>query len=228
MYAVLTTWVHCRDAEAVTSRLGSRELKKQANRAALSSAALHLALTVGLANLRVGDIAARAGVSPRTYNNYFPSRQHAIIAAITPQYDISIADAVTACPAGVGLAHAVTQAVIALYSSVGRQTRAVRVMLATNPALQASYLVAIAPDEISLAAAIARRAGSRGRLAAQVLAASIGVAVKVGLQEWLQTNGESTPGRDAVPSSESLAKLLRTALAALAPALNTAAMQPGD
>ena len=58
-----------------TRRTGLREQKKQATRAALRAAALRLALEHGPENVRVDDIADAAGVSPRTYNNYFSSRE---------------------------------------------------------------------------------------------------------------------------------------------------------
>jgi len=35
--------------------------------------------------VRVDDIAESAGVSPRTYNNYFSSREQAIVAAVTAE-----------------------------------------------------------------------------------------------------------------------------------------------
>ena len=58
---------------------GMRERKKLATREALSAAALRLALEHGPQNVRVDDIAEAAGVSPRTYNNYFSSREQAIV-----------------------------------------------------------------------------------------------------------------------------------------------------
>src|SRR5215469_14931340 len=57
---------------------GLRERKKQQTREALSWAALRLAVDRGLRNVMVEDIAAEAGVSPRTYNNYFSSKAEAI------------------------------------------------------------------------------------------------------------------------------------------------------
>jgi AcrR family transcriptional regulator len=57
---------------------GLRERKKQQTREALSWAALRLAIDRGLGNVLVEDIAAEAGVSPRTFNNYFSSKAEAI------------------------------------------------------------------------------------------------------------------------------------------------------
>jgi len=58
-----------------SSRGYLRERKKEATRQALQVAALRLALDRGPENVRVDDIAEAAGVSPRTYNNYFSSRE---------------------------------------------------------------------------------------------------------------------------------------------------------
>ena len=62
-----------------------RERKKLATRQALSAAALRLALEHGPQNVRVDDIAEAAGVSPRTYNNYFSSREQAIVVALAAE-----------------------------------------------------------------------------------------------------------------------------------------------
>src|SRR6266702_5450547 len=90
---------------------GLRERKKTATREALSAAALRLALEHGPDNVRVDDIAEAAGVSPRTYNNYFASREQAIVAAITAERESRVAAAVAARPASVRLADAVIDAI---------------------------------------------------------------------------------------------------------------------
>ncbi|WP_378739693.1 TetR/AcrR family transcriptional regulator [Nocardia brasiliensis] len=58
--------------------LGLRERKKLDTRMALSDAALHLAFERGLDNVTRDDIAARAGVSVRTFNNYFTGKYDAL------------------------------------------------------------------------------------------------------------------------------------------------------
>src|SRR5215469_11157364 len=59
---------------------GLRERKKAATRHALGIAAMSLAIERGLDNVRPEDIAAKAGVSTRTFNNYFDSKKEAICA----------------------------------------------------------------------------------------------------------------------------------------------------
>ena len=69
---------------------GLRERKKQETRDALSFAALRLAVERGLDNVLVEDIAAAAGVSPRTFNNYFSSKAEAISSRHTDRMRITI------------------------------------------------------------------------------------------------------------------------------------------
>jgi len=57
---------------------GLRERKKLDTRRALSDAALELAFARGLDNVTRDDIAAAAGVSLRTFNNYFTNKYEAV------------------------------------------------------------------------------------------------------------------------------------------------------
>src|SRR5687768_14514204 len=98
--------------DGAVRRTGLRARKKQATREALRAAALRLALERGPDNVRVDDIAEAAGVSPRTYNNYFSSREQAIVAAITAERASRIASAVSARAVDVSLADAVIDAVV--------------------------------------------------------------------------------------------------------------------
>ena len=205
---------------------GLRERRKQATRKALRTAALHLALERGPENVRVDDIAAAAGVSPRTYNNYFSSREHAIVAAVTAERESRVAAAVVARSADVSLSDTVIDAVVLEYTDPGEHARDVLLMITTSPALRASYVDTVAMIEGPLADALIERSGGMDRLTAQVLAASVGAAVKVALREWLQSTTVSASASGLVVPSGSLPNLLRTALTPLAPALDAAAKRP--
>jgi AcrR family transcriptional regulator len=123
-----------------TPRPGLRDWKKQATRKALREAALRLALERGPDNVRVVDIAEAAGVSPRTYNNYFSSREQAIVAAVTAEREARVAAAVAARPVTVRLADAVTEAVVEQYTDPGGHDPRTLLMLAASSGLCSAFL----------------------------------------------------------------------------------------
>lgn len=61
------------------ARAGLRETKKARTRAALARAALKLVAEEGLHGTTIEAIAARADVSPRTFFNYFESKDEAVV-----------------------------------------------------------------------------------------------------------------------------------------------------
>jgi AcrR family transcriptional regulator len=200
-----------------------REQKKQATKAALRAAALRLALERGPENVRVDDIAEAAGVSPRTYNNYFSSREQAIIAAVTAERASRVASAVAARAAAVSLADAVIDAVAGQYSEPDDNARDALAMITTSSALRACYVDTVAAIEGPLAEAIAERHQGMDRLTADVLSASVGAAAKLALRQWLQSTSTSVSMPGFVVPSGSLPDLIRSALMPLVPALDAAA-----
>jgi AcrR family transcriptional regulator len=212
-----------------------RERKKQATRKALRDAALRLALERGPGNVRVDDIAEAAGVSPRTYNNYFSSRDQAIVAAVTAEREARVAVAVAARPATVRLAAAVTEAIVEQYTDPGDDARDALLLITTRPALRAAFLGAAAEIEAPLTAVIAERIGDTSQHTAQVLAASVAAAVRVALERWLRPAVPPSASEPAVPLSASglvvpsgsLPALLRASLAPLTPALDAAEQLSG-
>lgn len=69
-----------RTVEDVTTSPGLRDRKKAATRAALVAAAADLAREKGLDGVTADAIAARAGVSTRTFHNYFAGKEEAVLA----------------------------------------------------------------------------------------------------------------------------------------------------
>ncbi|NBE97086.1 TetR family transcriptional regulator [Nonomuraea sp. KC401] len=203
-------------------RTGLREQKKQATRDALRAAALRLALERGPDNVRVDDIAEAAGVSPRTYNNYFPSREHAIVAAVAAEREVRVAAAVADRPSGVGLADAVIEAIVDQYTAPDDSGRDALLLITTHPALRDAFVDTTTAIEHPLTDAIAERLGDDDQHTARVLAASVAAAVRVAIEQWLQTAASSMTNSGLVVPSGSLADLLRTTLAPLTPALDAA------
>jgi AcrR family transcriptional regulator len=58
---------------------GLRERKRRATRLTIQQVALRLALEQGLAAVTVDEISRRADISPRTFFNYFPSKEQALL-----------------------------------------------------------------------------------------------------------------------------------------------------
>jgi AcrR family transcriptional regulator len=71
---------------------GLRERKKAETRRALAKAALDLADRLGPERVTVEAIAEAAGVSPRTFFNYFPSKEDAIVGIAPAQSSALLAD----------------------------------------------------------------------------------------------------------------------------------------
>jgi AcrR family transcriptional regulator len=196
-----------------TAGLGLRERKKQQTREALSWAALRLAVDRGLSNVLVEDIAAEAGVSPRTYNNYFSSKAEAITWRHLNRARRT-ADLLRARPSGEPLWESIACAVVAQAgderaSPEPEWTAGVRLML-SEPELQGEFLKASVAAERECAEAIAERTGTDpGRdLYPWLVAAAVSAAIRVANEQWLRAE-------PPVP----LAPLLRDALTQIAAGL---------
>jgi AcrR family transcriptional regulator len=175
---------------------GLRERKKQETRIALSWAAVRLVVERGYGAVRIEDIAAEAGVSLRTFRNYFDSKADAIAAREVDRSRM-IADELRARPADEPLWVAI-QAAIEAHFALGAESHGgrtppdeqwvegIRVMM-TEPALQGAIARAYARVGEEMAAAIADRTGTTGmypRLVAEVIGAVRGVVVA----EWLRAD----------------------------------------
>ncbi|MEU7841545.1 TetR family transcriptional regulator [Micromonospora sp. NPDC049114] len=183
---------------------GLRERKKAETRAALGWAAIHLTAERGYDNIRVEDIAEAAGVSPRTFNNYFSSKAEAIASRHLDR-SLRTAAALRERPADEPLWTALTQAsleqftrgpeVDAMPSPAHAQWVAgVRTMLA-EPALQGERLRAVAIAEAELAAAVAERTGTdlATDMYPRLVAAAASAAVAVAMQHYLDSPDPPTP-----------------------------------
>ncbi|ASW56145.1 TetR/AcrR family transcriptional regulator [Plantactinospora sp. KBS50] len=172
---------------------GLRERKKQATRAALSWAAVQLAVERGLDNVRVEDIAEAAGVSPRTFNNYFGSKAEAIAARHTERLR-EIAAETAGRPAGEPIWTAVTAAVAARFDNdrtdPDPQWLAGVRLMTSEPSLQGELVKAHVAAEAELVAVLARRTGTDPvrDLYPRLLAGAIGAAIQAATAQWLNAD----------------------------------------
>lgn len=172
--------------------MGLRERKKEETRIALSWAAIKLTVERGFDNVKVEDIAAEAGVSHRTFNNYFSSKGEAIAARHLDRA-VQIADELRSRPDDEPLWEAITNAVFARFS-LGMQERpaderwiaGVRLMSA-HPEHRGEFLKAHAAAVDALAAAVAERTGTdvQRDLYPQLVAGAAGAAILAAMQLWL-------------------------------------------
>jgi AcrR family transcriptional regulator len=163
---------------------GLRERKKHQTRDALCEAAVRLALSRGLENVRVPDIASEAHVSPRTYNNYFSSIPEAICAQAADRAR-ALGDHLRGRPATEPLADALANAMIVSHNGTVFDKELVR-MIIMNDALRGEFFKAVVAREQSFAAAIAERTGApENDLYPQVLAAAYLSVTRVVNHRWL-------------------------------------------
>lgn len=177
---------------AVHGTPGLRERKKLATRQALSDAAIQLALERGFDNLRVEDIAEAAGVSPRTFNNYFSSREEAICAARTAQIE-RIARELVSRPAEESLLEAIGNAMTADSGRHREPVRDVVRLFVANPSVHAEFLRTAGQTTSPMIEAVAERTGTQpDDLLPQVVTSAALGAMRAAMHKWL-SDEESPP-----------------------------------
>jgi AcrR family transcriptional regulator len=175
-----------------TQPLSTRERNKLATRTAISTAALHLAIERGPDNVLVQDIAAAAGVAPRTVNNYFPSKEAAMVAEGTDRAT-RMRDALRARPEDEPLWTALRHALTESFAGLGEPDRAWVAkarLIKTTPSLRVEQLRSDAVVQGMLAEEIARRTGTNPQrdLYPRLAAAALISAVRAALDHWLDAD----------------------------------------
>jgi AcrR family transcriptional regulator len=191
--------------------LRRRDLQKEQTRLDLALAAFELAKAEGLANVRVPQIAAAVGVSPRTFNNYFTSKEAAIVFPTTlraARMTNDLADR----PADEPLADALIESVAGLYGPEGQDglpdgwLDGFRALAAAEPALHGEYLKAMAAGERGLADTIASRIGAGPNdLESLVLAAVVVAAERAAVLHWFHQTTRQSPLAAVVRSAIDMA-----------------------
>ncbi|GLY63413.1 TetR family transcriptional regulator [Amycolatopsis taiwanensis] len=179
--------------------MGLRERKKAETRSALSWAAVRLTVERGFENVKVEDIVAAAGVSPRTFNNYFASKAEAIVARHLDRW-LRFAEALRERPVGEPLWEAITGSVLPQFApdaesaahpiADGVQWMAGVRKMFTEPALQGEMLRAGAVAEAEIAAAVAERTGTdlEQDLYPHLVASAVVAATNTAMAHHLRTD----------------------------------------
>ena len=168
---------------------GLREQKKDATRRALHAAALELVAARGLDGVTVDDIAAQADVSPRTFFNYFPTKDDAVV-GLDPRHSSRLADAVRARPAGEPPVQAVRAVLLDEAREMARDPQLWPLRLQVvdaHPVLAARLSAVFGDAERALSAVLAERTGTSADADALpgLLAAVQGAVMRSALHRWL-------------------------------------------
>ncbi|MGW7281090.1 TetR family transcriptional regulator [Streptomyces sp. NPDC054844] len=143
---------------------GLRERKKRATRAALTEAAVRLAAEHGAEKVTVEAISAAAGVSVRTFFNYFDTRDDAFV-VIDVDAGVRLRHAVLDAPAGLSPLEALREAMAAELAEAEQHHELWRLhaeVLHASPHLLARGVGAHMAAEADLAEAIAERLRGAG------------------------------------------------------------------
>lgn len=175
---------------------GLRERKKAETRAALQDAALRLADELGPDKVTIEAVAEAVGVSPRTFFNYFPSKEAAILGVESAEGS-PLLDDLRARPADEAPLDALRAAFRSssdrLQKDPGRWVMRSR-LVQRHPDLAARWAAHLAGFERELAVEIARRTGldaDRDTYPTALVGAVL-AAVRVAMSVW-QAQDTRTP-----------------------------------
>lgn len=163
---------------------GLRERKKRETRAALAEAALRLALEKGADNVTVEEIAEAADVSVRTFFNYFPHKEHAILGR-NPEHMERALERMRTTPADESplttMWHVVSE-VLADLEREGELSRRGELIM-SSPNLVYQLMMSSFDDERQLTAALAERMGEPATSVRPALVVSAsGAACRVAME----------------------------------------------
>jgi AcrR family transcriptional regulator len=168
---------------------GLRERKKAVTRNALHEAALRLVAEHGLDGVSVEDIAARADVSPRTFFNYFATKDDAVL-GLDPAELRRTAEALAGRPAGEPAVEAMRAVQREQAAEMARETELWPLRLQVieaNPGLVGRLVTHFGEADRALAAAVAERTGTDvdADTLPTLLALTAGAVLRTALHRWL-------------------------------------------
>jgi len=177
--------------------VGRRERKKQETWRGLHRAALALCTEKGFEHVTVEEICERADVSTRTFFNYFPCKEDAVLGG-TAGFD-DVVERLLARPADEAPFAAFANTYIEKSRTLGEHAESIRMryrLIEANQQLKARELARVATFEAVLAGAIAERMGVDVETDPYpALVAAVGMAVlRSSFKRWQAGDGgESLP-----------------------------------
>lgn len=175
--------------------IGRRERKKAETRCALSAAAMRLALERGVEHVTAEAIAEAADVAPRTFHNYFSSKEEAIVSEMADSLE-KLTDGVRARPADEpiwdALQHAVVDALTGTPEELAELAAKMRVVNESRSLMPAQLTLFAQVGQV-LAPAIAARTGTDVEcdLYPRLVAIVAMVAIHTALEMWLKSDGRA-------------------------------------
>lgn len=193
--------------EACDPTEGLRERKKRQTRGRIHRCALDLVAEHGLAGITTDEIAAAAGVSPRTFFNYFPTKDAAIVGA-SPDLPERLAAALVARPATEGILPALRFVLLEAFGSL-TSDEALRTrrsdVFSRHPELAVTTIGMTMDLEKALCNAVAERLGADANDPYPRLIAAAALAVTRAAFVHAQRS----------PKHQSIAETVNTAFAAI-------------
>jgi len=175
---------------------GLRERKRAETRQRIIDAALDLALKTGLEQATVEAISAAAGVSPRTFFNYFESKDDALVGLPDERSDTEVVTQVLGAAADLTLRETATRLITDRLSQglQDSRRRADRLELfSRHPHLFAAAFRRMTAAQNTFADALRAMAAERGVLTtadpvwADILIAATAAAARAVIREWTTT-----------------------------------------
>ncbi|MGD1171407.1 TetR/AcrR family transcriptional regulator [Mycobacterium seoulense] len=198
----------------VANQMGLRERRRRQTSADIRDAAVRLTWERGFDKVTIDEICAEAGISTRTFFNYFPNKESAIAYGPSDIPPELVADFVAAGPApySVVLAELITLAAHHLRDVPPRREHAAHMLelAKTSPAVLAAFLADLERFQTHLTDVVARRQGMRPDDEIVALIAALALtAVRSGIERW--SKGEADEDDDTpMPHVERAAALVNS------------------
>jgi AcrR family transcriptional regulator len=180
--------------EDTAAPAGRRERKKRETRAALSAAALRLALEKGPDNVTVEEISEAADVSVRTFFNYFPHKEYAILGRDPEDLERALTT-LREAPADQSplttMRMIVSEVLSELEDNEAPMSRRIALVM-QSPNLLSQFVLLGAEDERAITAAMAERMGEApSAVRPALIVSAAGSAVRVAIEMQRTAPGRS-------------------------------------